>query len=104
MASFQELASVNLGELGWYYDASEIPSLDSCNAVIERLGTWWNGLDDRTRQILAGAAFAVALSSAGMCAEWPDMVNMFAGNLYGGFEANFLKIVGALRAAKEASA
>ncbi len=78
--AFKELAAQNLAGFGWTIAASDIPDYNSVNTVMVRLLTWWNALDQDTRDIVTYSDITDGLWNKGYLTEWPALYTLLKGN------------------------
>jgi hypothetical protein len=83
--AFKQLAVEALGGFGWTISVDDIPSYEDTMTVIRRLGTWWNGIDQFTRDLIRDFDLADGLWNAGWMYEWPGLYSLMAGNPFGRF-------------------
>ena len=83
--AFKLLAVEALGGFGWTITVEEIPDLPAIEAVFVRIGTWWNGLTQDTRDLITEFDFADGFWNKGWLNEWPAMYTLLSGNPFGRF-------------------
>jgi hypothetical protein len=99
--AFKQLAAENLAGFGWTVAIEDIPDYDSVLAVFHRIGTWWNGLDQFTRDLISDFDIADKLYTEGWMYEWPGMHILVKGNPFGRFNDTLNDVLASLRSAHE---
>jgi hypothetical protein len=99
--AFKQLAAENLAGFGWTVAIEDIPDYESVVAVIHRIGTWWNALDQFTRDLISDFDIADKLWQDGWMYEWPGMYNLVKGNPFGRFNDTLNDVLASLRSAHE---
>lgn len=99
--AFKELAVEALGGFGWTVTVDEIPDYDSVMTVFNRLLTWWNGIDQFTRDLISEFDLADGLWNAGWMYEWPGLYSLVAGNPFGRFNNTLNDVMFSIGNAKE---
>lgn len=102
--AFKELAAQNLAGFGWTIAASDIPDYQSVNTVMNRLLTWWNAVDQDTRDIINQADLADGLWTKGYLTEWPGLYTLAKGNPFGRMSATLQDILQCVDNAHERAA
>jgi hypothetical protein len=83
--AFKQLTVEALAGFGWHLSVNDIPDLHSIDAVFVKIGGWWNGLSQDTRDIITDLDLSLGLWNKGWMQEWPAMYSMIAGNPFGRF-------------------
>ncbi len=84
--AFKQLAVESLAGFGFTtITVDDIPDIFAIGTVIQRIATWWNGLDDFTRGLIGDTDLSDALWNAGWMYEWPALYTLMSGNPLGHF-------------------
>ena len=85
--AFKLLAVEALGGFGWTLTVDDIADMQSVDTVINRLRTWWNSLDQDTRDLIGEFDLALGFRNKGWLSEWPGMYTLLSGNPFARFTA-----------------
>ena len=85
--TFQQFLGENLSGFGWTVDEASLPEYAPCATTLNGLNDWWNGLEQRTRDIIGGCDLADGLWASGMLSDWPGLHQLMAGNRFESFKA-----------------
>jgi hypothetical protein len=97
LEAFKILAAEGLNGFGWNVTADDITDVEGMGVVITRLQTWWNGLDQFTRDLLNEVDIADALWNDGWMYEWPGFYTLIKGNPMGRFSSTVNDVLDSLR-------
>ena len=99
--AFKILAAENLAGFGWNIVAEDIPDVASAGAVFTRVGEWWNGLSQDTRDIITDLDLADGIWNKGWLTEFPAMYTVMSGNPFGWFSKTLEDALDSLRNAHD---
>ena len=83
--AFKHLAVEALAGFGWHLSVDDMVDLQSIDTVFARIGGWWNGLSQDTRDIITDLDLALGIWNKGWMQEWPALYSLVAGNPFGRF-------------------
>ncbi len=83
--AFKILAVEALAGFGITATVDDIADVYSIGTVIQRIATWWNALDQFTRELIGGYDLTEGLWNAGWMYEWPGLYTLMSGNPLGRF-------------------
>ena len=81
--AFKLLAVEGLGGFGWTVTVDQIADLPSIEIVYGRLTTWWNGLNQDTRDLIGEFDLVDGFWNKGWLNEWPGLYTLMYGNPFG---------------------
>src|SRR5687768_12924262 len=83
--AFKHLAVEALAGFGWHLSVNDMVDLQSIDTVFARIGGWWNGLSQDTRDIITDLDLSLGIWNKGWMQEWPALYSLVAGNSFGRF-------------------
>jgi hypothetical protein len=99
--AFKILAVEALAGFGWTVTVDDIPEIHDIDTALRRIATWWNGLDQFTRDLIGEYDLADGLWNAGWMYEWPALYTLISGNPLGHFGRMIDDILLSLRNARD---
>lgn len=99
--AFKQLAVEALAGFGLTITVDDIPDVSAIGTVIGRIATWWNGLDQFTRDLIGDYDLTDGLWNAGWMNEWPALYTLMSGNPLGSFNQSLDDILLSVKNAHE---
>ena len=90
--AFKHLAVEALAGFGWHLSVNDMVDLQSIDTVFARIGGWWNGLSQDTRDIITDLDLSLGIWNKGWMQEWPALYSLLAGNPFGRFSSTLENI------------